>query len=332
MSRDKVYLALAEQPGQYLSGQELSRKLGISRAAVWKAVEALRRKGYDIEARPGRGYCLSAGDRLEQRDVEASLAVPRGGWRVLTEVDSTNTECKRQAMAGAPDGTVILADEQTAGKGRRGRSFLSPPGMGLYLSILWRPDCSPERLLPLTALTAVAACRAIERLGGVSPSVKWPNDLVMNGRKVCGILTEMSLEGESGHVEYVIAGIGINCRQRQEDFPPELQETAGSLDMALPVTVRRADLAAALIEELDLLRRDVLFRPETWLEEYRDRCLTTGSRVQVIRGDERREAEALSVDDRFGLTVRYDSGETETVRSGEVSVRGLYGYVEEGRH
>ncbi len=327
MSREKVYRALAERPGVFLSGQELSRALGISRAAVWKAVESLRRRGYEIEARSGCGYRLAAGDRLDRREMEAYLAAPRDNWQVLPEVDSTNTACKRLAAEGAPDGTVVMADAQTAGKGRRGRSFLSPSGMGLYLSILWRPECPPEQLLPLTALSAVAVSRAVERLGGVTPAIKWPNDLVMGGRKICGILTELSLEGESGRVEYVIVGIGVNCRQRPEDFPPEIRDIAGSLDMVLPVTVKRAALAAALTEELDLLRREVLFRPELWLEDYRSRCLTVGSRVQVIRGQERAEATALAVDGRFGLTVRYDSGETETLRSGEVSVRGLYGYV-----
>ena len=327
MSRERVYEALAERPGEFLSGQELSRSLGISRAAVWKAVEALRRDGCQIEARTGCGYRLAAGDRLDRREVALYLAGPRDDWQVLPEVDSTNTLCKRLAAEDAPDGTVVMADRQTAGRGRRGRSFLSPAGMGLYLSVLWRPDCPPERLLPLTALSAVAVCRAIERLGGAGAEIKWPNDLVMGERKICGILTELSLEGESGHVEYAIVGIGINCRQKPENFPPELREIAGSLDMVLPVQVKRAALAAALTEELDTLRREVMFQPEKWLADYRRRCLTVGSRVQVIRGDERREAEALAVDERFGLNVRYDDGKTEILRSGEVSVRGLYGYV-----
>ena len=327
MSRDRVYQALAKRPGDFLSGQELSRQLGISRAAVWKAVEGLRRQGYDIEARSGLGYRLAAGDRLDRREVAAYLTAPRDDWQVFSQVDSTNTLCKRLAADGAADGTVVIADTQTAGKGRRGRSFLSPPGVGLYQSILWRPVCTPEQLLPLTALSAVAVCRAVERLSGVSPAIKWPNDLVMGERKICGILTELSLEGESGHVEYAIVGIGINCRQKPENFPPELREIAGSLDMVLPVQVKRAALAAALTEELDTLRREVMFQPEKWLADYRRRCLTVGSRVQVIRGDERREAEALAVDERFGLNVRYDDGKTEILRSGEVSVRGLYGYV-----
>ena len=328
MSQERVYQALAEKPGQFLSGQELSGRLGISRAAVWKAVESLRRQGYEIEARSGRGYrLLEHGDRLDRRAVAGCLTAPRDNWQVLSEVDSTNTACKRLAAEGAVDGTVVMADRQTAGKGRRGRSFLSPAGVGLYLSILWRPECTPERLLPLTALSAVAVCRAVERLSGVSPAIKWPNDLVLEGHKLGGILTELSLEGESGHIDYVIVGIGINCRQKAEDFAPEIRDIAGSLDMVLPVTVQRAALAAALTEELDTLRHEVMFHPERWLEEYRRRCLTVGSRVQILRGEERREADAVAVDEQFGLVVRRDDGTEEVLRSGEVSVRGLYGYV-----
>ena len=328
MSRELVYRALAQRPGAYLSGQELSRDLGISRAAVWKAVESLRRRGYDIEACSGRGYRLTdAGDRLGQREISACLRAPRDHWQVLEEVDSTNTACKRLAAENAPDGTVVMADCQTAGRGRRGRSFVSPRGMGLYLSVLWRPACPPESLLPLTALSAVAVCRAVERAGGVSPAIKWPNDLVLGGRKLGGILTELSLEGESGHVDYVIVGIGLNCRQRAEDFPPELADMATSLDMALPQQVKRSALAAALMEELDLLRTEVLEDPCRWLADYRARCLTVGSRVQILRDDKRIEAEAVAVDDRYGLVIRRDDGTEEVLRAGEVSVRGLYGYV-----
>ena len=327
MSRETVYQALAEQEGRFLSGQELSRRLGISRAAVWKAVETLRREGCDVEARTGLGYRLCPGDRLDRLSVERYLSALRENWQVLSEVDSTNTACKRLAAEGAADGAVVIADMQTAGRGRRGRSFASPRGKGLYLSALWRPEAAAEALLPVTALAAVAACRAVDRLCDAGLAIKWPNDLVLGSRKLGGILTEMSLEGESGHVEYVIVGIGINCRQQPEDFAPELSDIAVSLDMAVAQSVRRAALAAALMEELDRLRREILFRPELWLEEYRRRCLTVGRRVKLVRNGQSTEAEAVAVDGAYGLTVRYDDGTEETLRSGEVSVRGLYGYV-----
>ena len=328
MSQQRVCRALQEA-GDYLSGQELSRDLGISRAAVWKAVEVLRRQGYDIEARTGRGYRLvGAPDLLTQETVERYLIRPRDNFRVLSETDSTNSACRRLALEGAPDGTVVLADCQTAGRGRRGRSFQSPAGKGLFFSILWRPDCAPEKLLPLTALSAVAVCRAIRQVCGAQAQIKWPNDLVLSGRKLAGILTEMALEGESGHVSHVVVGIGVNVHQRFTDFDGEVAQIATSLDLALGGSVCRAQLAAALLEEMDILRREVLFAPEKWLAEYRAACLNIGKTVQLIWGEEREPAQALAVDDRYGLVVRHRDGRVETLRSGEVSVRGLYGYAE----
>ena len=329
MSQQRVLEALQAAEGAYLSGQELSRDLGISRAAVWKAVEVLRRQGYDIEARTGRGYRLvGAPDLLTQETVERYLIRPRDNFRVLSETDSTNSACRRLALEGAPDGTVVLADCQTAGRGRRGRSFQSPAGKGLFLSILWRPDCAPEQLLPLTALSAVAVCRAIRQVCGAQAQIKWPNDLVLSGRKLAGILTEMALEGESGHVSHVVVGIGINVHQRLTDFDGEVAQIATSLDLALGGSACRAQLAAALLEEMDILRREVLFAPEKWLAEYRAACLNIGKTVQLIWGEEREPAQALAVDDRYGLVVRHRDGRVETLRSGEVSVRGLYGYAE----
>lgn len=329
MSQQRVQEALQAAEGAYLSGQELSRDLGISRAAVWKAVEVLRRQGYDIEARTGRGYRLvGAPDLLTQETVERYLIRPRDNFRVLSETDSTNSACRRLALEGAPDGTVVLADCQTAGRGRRGRSFQSPAGKGLFFSILWRPDCAPEQLLPLTALSAVAVCRAIRQVCGAQAQIKWPNDLVLSGRKLAGILTEMALEGESGHVSHVVVGIGVNVHQRLTDFDGEVAQIATSLDLALGGSVCRAQLAAALLEEMDILRREVLFAPEKWLAEYRAACLNIGKTVQLIWGEEREPAQALAVDDRYGLVVRHRDGWVETLRSGEVSVRGLYGYAE----
>lgn len=329
MSQQRVQEALQAAEGAYLSGQKLSRDLGISRAAVWKAVEVLRRQGYDIEARTGRGYRLvGAPDLLTQETVERYLIRPRDNFRVLSETDSTNSACRRLALEGAPDGTVVLADCQTAGRGRRGRSFQSPAGKGLFFSILWRPDCAPEQLLPLTALSAVAVCRAIRRLCGAQAQIKWPNDLVLSGRKLAGILTEMALEGESGHVSHVVVGIGVNVHQRLTDFDGEVAQIATSLDLTLGGSVCRALLAAALLEEMDILRWEVLFAPEKWLAEYRAACLNIGKTVQLIWGEEREPAQALAVDDRYGLVVRHRDGRVETLRSGEVSVRGLYGYAE----
>ena len=244
-------------------------------------------------------------------------------------VDSTNTVCKTLAQEGAPDGTVAVADEQTAGRGRRGRSFSSGPGRGVYLSALLRPQLAPEKILPLTALGAVAACDAVERTCGVRPQIKWTNDLVLNGKRLSGTLTELSLEGESGALQYAVIGIGVNCNNASEDFPPELREVATSLYLETGKRVQRAALAAALIEELDKLYA-ALQSGDTasYLTAYRRDCLTLGREVQLLWQNVKEKVTALDVDDQFGLVVRRADGTVETIRTGEVSVRGLYGYVE----
>ena len=330
MSRDRVYQALAECTGEYLSGEELSRRLGITRAAVWKAVESLRQQGCTIEARTGRGYRLAeVEDALGRREIAAYLKEERPHWRAEEQVDSTSSLCKRLAMEGAPDGTAVIADSQSAGRGRLGRDFQSPAGQGVYFSILWRPETAPEKLTCLPALGAVAACRAVETVCGVRPQIKWPNDLVLHGKKLGGILTEMAMESESGAVEYVVLGIGINVHQKKGDFAGDVADIASSLDAELRQKVSRPHLAAELLREMDRLRREALDAPEAWLEEYRADCLTVGCEVQVVRAGHPLPATAMAIEDDYGLTVRYRDGTVETVRSGEVSVRGLYGYVPE---
>ena len=252
----------------------------------------------------------------------------RGRIQYYPSLDSTNLECRRLAEKGAPDGTVVIADCQTAGRGRLGRSFESPQGLGLYLSVLWHPHCAAESLLPLTALAAVAAVRAVERVSGIRCGIKWPNDLVLHGKKVAGILTESSL-CENGAVSCVIVGIGINLRQRPGDFSPDVAVIASSLEAESGTSVDGAALADALIAELDTLYAEALPHPERWVAEYRAACLNPGRAVQVIRPDGTRlRARALDIDAQFGLMVQYPDGTVETLRSGEVSVRGLYGYAE----
>ena len=242
----------------------------------------------------------------------------------LGTVDSTNLVCKRMAAEGAPDGTVVMADGQTAGRGRLGRSFQSAQGLGLYLSVLWRPQTPPEEWMALPALGAVAACRAVVNVCGLDVQIKWPNDLVYGGKKLGGILTEsVLLEGAAA----VVLGIGINVSHRSEDFEGEVRSMASSLETATGKAVSREALAAALVEELDALRGVAFDEPTLWLEEYRRRCVTVGREVQVLSGGTARCALALAVDENYGLQVRYEDGKEETVRAGEVSVRGLYGYV-----
>lgn len=330
MSREKIYALLRQRPGTFFSGEELSRELGISRAAVWKAIDSLRRDGYTIEARKSQGYRLvAAPDALVEREIRQHLAadISCPELRCLQEVDSTNSYLKREALKGAPHGTIAVANCQTAGRGRMARRFQSPPDCGVYLSILLRPELMPEQLMGATGMAAVAVCDAVEKAAGVRPQIKWTNDLILHGRKLGGILTEMALEGETGRTEFLIIGAGVNVRQSQEDFPPEVAEIATSL-AAEGYEASRPALAAALIEAFYRLGRDLGGDITPWVEAYRRDCVTIGKEVRLLWSENQERALALDVDGQFGLVVRREDGTETTVRTGEVSVRGLYGYTE----
>lgn len=330
MSRQTILKLLLAQPdGTYLSGEKLSEELNITRAAVWKGIQALREEGYDIESRTRLGYrLLSAPEKLTPEAIGARLSTRTVGRRILCfeQLDSTNTYAKSAAQNGGENGLVIIADEQTGGRGRLGRVFHSPK-KGLYLTALLKPDLAPADIIPVTAMAAVAAMRAIERTCGVRPGIKWTNDLILNGRKVTGILTEMGVEGESGALQYVVVGIGINANETAADFSPELEYIATSLSMETGKAVNRTDLAAALIEELDHLSAALGGDLSEYLHIYRENCVTLGRDVRILGGGTERTAHAVSIDENFALVVQYESGTTETIRSGEVSVRGLCGYV-----
>ena len=309
MSRETVLSLLLAHPGEYLSGAAMSRTLGVSRAAVWKAIEALRQEGYEITSAPNRGYRLeSAPDRVREGELSGPLAGCLVGSRLLCldTIDSTNTEAKRQAMAGAPEGLVVLAEEQTSGRGRLGRSFQSPRGCGLYLTALLRPQLPPIEVVDFTAWVAVAVCDGIQAACGVRPRIKWTNDIVLEGKKLCGILTEMGLENEINALQYLVTGIGVNVLGRP---------------------VRRSELAVQIIRALDRMYSAFPQGKADYLARYRADCLTPGNRVQLITPASRTEATALSIDDEFRLVVEYDDGRREALSAGEVSVRGMYGYV-----
>ena len=330
MLRDEVLALLKAREGKPLSGEEMSRALGVSRAAVWKAMESLRDEGYVISSAPRRGYALEGSpDRLSAGELAGALAGRRVGRALvcLETVDSTNNEVKRRALAGAADGLAVVAEQQTDGRGRRGRSFVSPAGQGLYLSVLLRPRCPLEEVSTLTAWTAVAVCNAVERVCGVRPGIKWPNDVILDGRKLCGILTELELEAETAALRHVVVGVGINLTQTAADFGPEVAPVAVSLAQALGRAPRRAEMAAAVLAALDELYAAFPAERAAWLERYRADCLTLGRTVRLLRAGGEEEAFAEAVDDTFALVVRRADGSREAVSSGEVSVRGLLGYV-----
>ena len=245
---------------------------------------------------------------------------------VLDTVDSTNLYAKKLAAEGAPSGTVVLANHQSKGKGRLGRSFASPQGLGIYLSVVLRFDCSPSRLMNLTCVAAEAVRRAILQTCGVETQIKWINDLVCDKRKLCGILTELSVTA-SGAIDYIICGIGVNCEQLPQDFPPEVAPMATSLRQISGRDIDKNRLAAAMIRQLALAADDLPDRSSGWMDAYRSHCLTIGQDVQLVRSGEIRLGHVNSMDDAGALQVTYDDGSQGTVFSGEVSVRGMYGYL-----
>ena len=231
------------------------------------------------------------------------------------------------AAAGALHGTVLVAGCQTGGRGRLGRSFSSKAGMGVYLSVILRPECSGTQLMHLTCAAAVAMCQAVETAAGFRPGIKWTNDLVFQGKKLGGILTELSMEPGSDRVAYAVVGIGINCRQKREDFPPELQDMAVSAAMAAGKDVSPIVMAAAMINALHQMDRLLLQEKRAVMTQYRENCITLGKEISVVRGEEISHGTALDVDADGALVVDFGGGWVSTVTSGEVSIRGLYGYV-----
>lgn len=251
-------------------------------------------------------------------------------WReqvvYVPSLDSTNDYLKELAAQGAPHGTAVLADHQTGGHGRRGRSFHSPAGQGIYLSLLLRPDCRPGELMHLTCATGVAVCDAFAQTLGIRPGIKWTNDIVWQRKKLGGILTELRLT-KQGTVDYAIIGIGINCCQREMDFPAEIRQIATSVEMATGKNCDRALLVASILAALARMDRGLLTEKASMLAQYRRDCVTIGQEISVVRGEDVRHGKALSVDEEGALVVAYDDGSVQAVNSGEVSIRGMYGYV-----
>ena len=320
--KERILELLNRAAGEYLSGQAISEALGISRAAVWKAVQALEKEGFAVEAVTRRGYRLTeSSDRLSPGNLLPFLARDhRDSLFCFPTVSSTNDYAKTLAVPDKSRSYYLASEEQTGGRGRRGRSFYSPAGLGLYLTGLYFPEVPPARASRFTAYGAVAVCRAIREVCGLIPEIKWPNDILWQGKKLCGILTEMALEGESGAIQYMICGMGINLGQQPADFPEAFRELAASLRMATGTAPRRNLLCAALINALDEAYEAFLKEDPLWLQEYTSHCSTLNREVVLLSGQEKNPAFAEGISEDFGLMVRYPDGRRETVYAGEISL------------
>lgn len=264
------------------------------------------------------------------KETILSLLPPDFPWgesvHYFAVTDSTNTQAKELARAGAPHGTLVIAGGQTGGKGRLGRQFHSPAGQGVYLSMILRPGCPAADLMHLTCAAGVAMCEAVEAVCGITPGIKWPNDLIWKTKKIGGILTEIAFD-RNAVTEYVILGVGINCSQTPGDFPTELQSIAASLSQAANKPVLPEALAAAMSTALWRMDSRLFAGKAALMEAYRRYCVTLEKDVLLVQGEERIPARALDIDPDGGLIVRLTDGSTRTVSTGEVSVRGLYGYL-----
>lgn len=320
--REEVKKLLEANRDKSLSGQEIAEQIGVTRAAVWKAVNTLKQEGYRIEAVNNRGYRLmEESDILSPEGIKLELDEKYRNYKidVYKTIDSTNQEVKRQALEGAGQGLVVLAEQQTMGKGRRGRSFYSPAGTGIYMSVLFRP--SPEQskdVVLVTTAASVAICRAIRKVLNEESQIKWVNDVYFRGKKVCGILTEAVSDFESGQIDTVVVGIGINYHVPEDGFPEEIRGIAGSVctdENMIP----RNSLVAAVLNELFAIYEKLSERE--YMEDYRRWSNVIGKDVRFTSGDGWMDAKALDIDDNGGLLVQLDNGEKKTLRTGEITLR-----------
>jgi BirA family biotin operon repressor/biotin-[acetyl-CoA-carboxylase] ligase len=320
-------LAMLRGTESYVSGQELCNKFGVSRTAVWKAINQLKEAGYEIEAVSNKGYHLvSAPDVMDQPELKSILTTEWAGqeYFYFDSIDSTNTKAKELAEQGYPHGTLVAADQQLAGKGRRGRNWESPSGSGLFMTLLLKPDINPGNASMLTLVAALATAKAISEITGVHAGIKWPNDIVINGKKVCGILTEMSAQFD--YINHIVIGIGINVHN--ETFPEELKETASSLLLECGRRFHRASIMEKILAHFEACYAIFLETQdlEGLMREY-NACLVNMQKiVKVLDPKEPFEGKAMGITKRGELIV--DTWESrKLVSSGEVSVRGIYGYV-----
>lgn len=324
--KTKILMCLKQHEG-YLSGEELSKQLGVSRTAVWKSIRRLREDGYTIEAVRNRGYRLAdSGDVYSEAELKSVIQTKKAGQCLyfFDEVDSTNNQAKLLAETGVPDGTLVVAETQCAGKGRRGRQWLSPKGTGIWMSLVLRPDIPPDRAAMLTLVAALAVSDGIETVTGLKPEIKWPNDIVINGRKLCGILTEMSTE--MGDINYVVIGIGINVGM--PDFPDEIRAIATSLALE-GKPVRRSGLVNQILKAWEQYYEVYLQTADLsgLMQQYNDRLVNCNRRVTVLKPEESYTGMSHGIDRLGRLLVEKEDRTVEAVMSGEVSVRGIYGYV-----
>lgn len=337
---EEIILKALNSKDDYISGEELSLLIGVSRTAIWKHMQELRKKGYVIDSRSKKGYKLmKATENLDRNMIQTKLETAWVGRELLifSTIDSTNTEGKRRGAEQLLNGTAILSEEQTAGKGRLGRQWISPKYKGLWMSLFFHPEnLEPKDGSKMTILAAASVCRAIEKLTGLTVGIKWPNDLVCNKKKVCGILTEMAADPD--RIDWLILGIGINVNLEEQDFPEELKETGTSLKIEkqlsadrgfLVENIDRNALAAEIMNQFEKDSEEFFQNGSIHgiLEYYNEKVLVKDRELLIQKAGKALPGIGVGVNEEGHLLVRMDNGELQEFFSGEVSVRGVYGYI-----
>ena len=317
-TKERVLELIKNEGGKSLSGENIAKALGISRTAIWKAINALRKDGYSISATTNKGYSMD-GDFISKNEIEAHLTDKnRYMITVLNEIDSTNTYLKSAAEKGEKDGSVVIAETQTAGRGRLGRHFYSDKG-GLYMSILIRPDMPTERSLFITTGAAVAVSRAIEKVCGKKVGIKWVNDIFIDGKKVCGILTEGASDFETGRLQYAVVGIGINVTEPQGKFNAEIADIATAIyEKDVPWGIKNR-LAAEVLNQFS----EIMKAPDDKMviDEYRSRSILINKEVYIIENGEMKTVTVIDIDDTAAIILKTDNGEIIKKTSGEISIK-----------
>ncbi|MDY5481908.1 MAG: biotin--[acetyl-CoA-carboxylase] ligase [Veillonella caviae] len=320
--RDEVLEFLRENQGGFVSGQDMSEACHVSRTAIWKHIKALRQKGYKIESYTKRGYRL-----LEEPDLLSPLAMKQilntdvfgKRYVYMDTTESTNLEARRLAQQGAEEGTVVVSEEQAAGRGRVSRGWHSPFGKGLWFSLVLRPDFVPSEAPKCTLMAAVALTKAFHKMGLTSAGIKWPNDILVNGRKMVGILTEMS--GSMEEISYIIMGIGVNVKTKQEELPEEIKYIATSLLME-GIDIERTEAFKIILENLEYQYYEILDKGfDETLDEWRKLSVTLGQEIEVRAPDNIYEGIATDIDEDGNLLVKTLNGDIKRIVVGDVSIR-----------
>ncbi len=319
-TKNKVLELLEKNRGKSISGEEIAGRLNISRTAVWKAIKSLIQEGHEIQAVTNLGYVLS--EESNVLSVQGLLPYLREETyaekiNIFNSLESTNKTAKEMAINGCEHGTVIIADSQTAGNGRYGRTFYSPPGSGLYMSFVLRSSLiNLPNVTMITSATAVAVCRAIQTVTGNNAEIKWVNDILLNDKKICGILTEAITDFESGSIDWIVVGIGINIDT--QDFPDDLSQTATAIFTHKVGGTVRNRLSAEIINTF--LSSNSCLNHNEMYKEYKERLTLLGKRIRVTVGNEAFDATAMDIDEKLRLVVKKTDGGISTLSAGEVSV------------